>query len=153
MRPGSTDGRRSMAVQVPRVVITALPVAPRGPVSGTGSPLHPKPAGHAANTTVVVESGLYPRPRGADRHVTCPAPRVRSCLHHLSHHVRKHQRGLGPRAQPAWMLWRSPSPHHCHGKNGCERRKTSKRGNPLLEEICNLAHPLHVWRAVVPVMF
>ena len=153
MRPGGTDGRRSVAVQVPRAVTAALPMAPKGPANGTGSPLHQKPVGHAANTAVVVESGLYLGPRGADHHVTRPAPRVRSCLHHLGHHVRKCQRGLGPRAQPARMLWRSPSLHHCHGKNGCKRRKTSKRDTPLLEEISSPVRLPHVWRAVASVTF
>ena len=95
MRPGGATGRRSMAAQVPRAVTAALPVAPKGPANGTGSPLHQKPAGHAASTTVVVESGLYLGPCGADRHVTRPAPGVESCLHHLGHCVRKRQRGLG----------------------------------------------------------
>ena len=140
-------------MQVPRVVTAALPVALKGPASGTGSPLHQKPAGHAANTAVVVESGLYLRPHGADCHMTRPAPGVGNCLHHLGHHIRKHQGGLGPRAQPAWMLWRSPSLHHCHGKNGCDRRKMSKRDTPLLEEIPSPVRLPHVWRAVASVTF
>ena len=79
--------------------------------------------------------------------------RARSCLHHLDHHVRKCQRGLSPRVQPPRMLWRSPSLHHCHGKTGCERRKMSKRGTPLLEEIPSPVHLPHVWRAVASVTF
>ena len=62
-----------MAVQVPRVVTAVLPVAPKGPTSRTGSPLPQKPAGHAANTAVVVGSGLYLGPRGVDHHVTHPS--------------------------------------------------------------------------------
>ena len=77
---------------------------------GQGTPYTKKPVGHAANTTVVVGSGLYLRPCRADRHVTCPALGVGSYLHHLGHRVRKRQRGLVPRAQPARMLWRLPSP-------------------------------------------
>ena len=135
-------------------MVTAVPpVAPKGPTSRTGSPLPQKPARHATNTTVVVGSGLYLRPRGADRHMTRPAPGVRSCLHHLSHRVKKCQRGLGPCTQPAWMLWRLPSLHHCHGKNGCKRRKMSRRDTPLLEEIPSPVRLPHIWRAVVSVMF
>ena len=44
---------------------------------------------------VVVGSRLYLGPCRVDCHVTCPAPGVRSCLHHLSHHVKKCQRGPG----------------------------------------------------------
>ena len=153
MRPGGADGRRNVAAQVPQGVTAVRPMAPKGPASGTGSPLPQKPAGHAANTIVLVGSGLYPGPRGADRHVTRPAPRVGSCLHHLGHHVKKHQRGLGPRTQPARMLWRSPSLHLCHGKNGCKRRKTSRTDTPLLEEIHSPARLLYVWRAVASVTF
>ena len=153
MRPGGTDGRRSMATQVPQVVTAALPVALIGPANGTGSPLHQKPVGHAANTAVVVKGELYLGPCGVDCHMTHPAPGVGSCLHHLGHHVRKCQRGLGPHAQPAWMLWRSPSLHHCHGKNGCKRRKTSRRDTPLLEEIPSPVRLPPVWRAVASVTF
>ena len=153
MRPGGANGRRNMAAQVPQAVTAVLPEAPKGPVSGTGSPLPQKPAGHAANTAVVVESGLYLGPHGADHHMTCPAPGVGSCLHHLGHRVEKCKRGLGPHTQPARMLWRSPSLHHCHGKNGCKKRKTSKRDTPLLEEIPSPVHLPHVWRAVASVMF
>ena len=153
MRQGGADGRRSVAVQVPQAVTAVLPMAPKGPASRTGSPLPQKPAGHAANTTVVVGSRLYLRPHGADRHMTRPAPGVGSCLHHLGHRVKKCQRGLGPRTQPARMLWRSPSLHHCHGKNGCKRRKTSKRDTPLLEEIPSPVRLPHVWRAVASVTF
>ena len=113
-----------MATQVPQVVTPVRPVAPIGPGSETGSPLSQKPAGHAANTAVLVGSGLYPGPHGADHHATHPAPGVRSCLHHLSHRVKRHQRGLGPRPQPAQMSWRSLSLHLCHGKNECKKRKT-----------------------------
>ena len=134
-----------MAEQVPRIL--------KEPVNGTGSPLHQKPAGHAASTAVVVENGLYPRPRGAGRHMTCPAPGVRSYLPHLSHCIRKCQRGLSLRERPPQMLWRSPSPCHCHGKIGCERRKISKSGTLLLEEIPSPVRPPHVWRAVASVMF
>ena len=153
MRPGSINGRRSVAVQVPRAVTAVLPMAPKGPTSGIGGPPHQKPVGHAASIAVVVESGLYLGPHGVGRHVTRPAPGVGSCLHHLGHHIRKHQGGLGPHAQPAWMLWRLPSLHHCHGKTGCERRKTSKRGTPLLEEIPSPVCLPHVWRAVASVTF
>ena len=145
MRPGGIEGRRSVAEQVPRV--------PKEPVNGTGSPLHQKPAGHTASTAVVVENGLYPGPRGVGRHVTHPAPGVGSYLPHLSHHVRKCQRGLSLREWPPWMLWRSPSPRHCHGKIGCERRKISKSGTPLLEEIPSPARLPHIWRAVASVTF
>ena len=140
-------------MQVPQVVTTVLPMVLKEPTSGTGRPPHQKPVGHTASTTIVVESGLYLGPHGAGRHVTRPAPGVRSCLHHLGHCVRKRQRGLGPRVQPPQMLWRSPSLHHCHGKTGCERRKTSKRGTPLLEEIPSPVRLPHVWRAVTSVMF
>ena len=153
MRPGGTDGRRSVATQVPWAVTTVLPMVPKEPASGTGSPSHQKPVGHAASTAVVVENGLYLRPHGVGHHVTRPAPGVGSYLPHLGHHVGKCQRGLSPREQPPRMLWRSPSPHHCHGKTRCERRKMSKRGTPLLEEIPSPVHPLHVWRAVVSVTF
>ena len=153
MRPGSIDGRRSVAAQVPQAVTAVLPMVPKEPTSGTGRPPCQKPVGHAASTEVVVESGLYLRPCGVDRHVTRPAPGVRSSLQHHGHRVRKCQRGLSPLVQPAQMLWRSPSLHHCHGKTGCERRKTSKRGTPLLEEIPSPVHLLHVWRAVASVMF
>ena len=121
--------------------------------SETGSPLPQKPTGHAANTAVLVGSGLYPGPHGADRHVTCPAPGVGSCLHHLSHHIKKRQKGLGPHTQPARMLWRSPSLHLCHGKNECRRRKTRRTDTPLLEEIHSPAHLPYVWRAVASVTF
>ena len=153
MKPGGVDGRRSMAMRMPRAVTAVLPVVPKEPVSGTGRPPHQKPVEHAASTAVVVESGLYLRPRGAGRHVTRPAPGAGSCLHHLSHRVRKRQRGLSPRTRPPRMLWRSPSLHHCHGKTGCERRKTSKRGTPLLEEIPSPVRLPHVWRAVASVTF
>ena len=153
MRPGDIDGRRSVAAQVPRVVTAVLPVVVKEPASGTGSPSHQKPVGHAASTTVVVENGLYLGPHGVGHHVTCPAPGVGSYLHHLGHRMRKHQRGLSPRARSPWMLWRSPSLHHCHGKTGCERRKMSKRGTPLLEVIPSPARPLRVWRAVASVTF
>ena len=114
-----------MAEQVPRV--------PKEPANGTGSPLHQKPAGHTASTAVVVENGLYPRPHRVGHHMTRPAPGVRSYLPHLSHCIRKRQRGLSLRERPPWMLWRLPSPCHCHGKIRCERRKISKSGTPLLE--------------------
>ena len=53
-----------------------------------------------------------------------------------------------------WMLWEvTQSPPLSWEKNGCERRKTSKRGTPLLEEIPSPVHPLHVWRAVASVTF
>ena len=142
-----------MAAQVPRVVTAALPVVPKEPVSGTGSPLHQKPVGHAASTEVVVESRLYLGPCGVGRHVTRPAPGVRSCLHHLSHHVRKCQRGLSPCTWSLRMLWRSPSLHHCHGKTGCERRKMSRRDTPLLEVIPSPACPPHIWRPAASVTF
>ena len=145
MRPGGIGGRRSMAEQVPRI--------PKEPANGTGSPLHQKPAGHAASTAVVVENRLYPRPHRAGRHITRPAPGVGSYLPHLSHHVRKCQRGLSLCEQPPRMLWRSPSPRHCHGKIGCKRRKISKSGTLLLEEIPSPVHPPHVWRAVASVTF
>ena len=153
MRPGGADGRRSVAAQVPWAVTAVLPMVPKEPASGTGSPPHQKPVGHAASTAVVVGNRLYLEPRGAGCHVTRPAPRVRSCLHHLGHCIRKCQRGLSPRARPSQMLWRSPSLHHCHGKTGCERRKTSKRGTPLLEEIPSPVRLPHVWRAVASVTF
>ena len=153
MKPGGTDGRRRVVTQVPRAVTAVLPVAPKGPASRTGSPLSQRPTGHAVNTTVVVGSGPYLGPHGADCHVTCPAPGVRNCLHHPSHRVKKRQRGLGPHTQPARILQRPPSLHHCHGKNGCKRRKTSRKDAPLLKEISNPAHLPHVWRAVVSVMF
>ena len=141
MRPGGVNGRRSVAAQVPRAVTTVLPVVLKEPASGTGRPSHQKPVRHTASTTVVVGNGLYLGPHGAGRHMTRPAPGVGSCLHHLSHCVRKCQRGLSPHTQLPQMLWRSPSLHHCHGKTGCERRKTSKRGTPLLEEISSPVRP------------
>ena len=134
-----------MAEQVPRI--------PKEPANGTGSPLHQKPAGHAASTAVVVENRLYPGPCGAGHHMTHPAPGVRSYLPHHGHRIRKCQRGLSLRKRPPGMLWRSPSPRHCHGKIRCERRKISKRGTPLLEEIPSPVHPPHVWRAVASVTF
>ena len=153
MRPGGIDRRRSMATQVPQAVTAVLPVVPKEPASGTGSPSHQKPVGHTASTTVVVENGLYLRPHRVGCHMTRPAPRVGSYLPHLGHRMGKCQRGLSLCEQPPQMLWRSPSPHHCHGKTGCERRKMSKRGTPLLEEIPSPAHPPHVWRAVASVTF
>ena len=140
-------------MQVPRVITAVLPMVPKEPASRTGSPSHQKPVGHAASTTVVVENGLYLRPHGAGRHMTRPAPRVGSYLPHLGHCMGKHQRGLSLHEQPPRMLWRSPSPHHCHGKTGCKRRKMSRRGTPLLEEIPSPARPPHVWRAVASVTF
>ena len=101
MRPGGVDGRRSVATQVPQAVTAVLPVVPKEPASGTGRPPHQKPVGHTASTAVVVESGLYLGPHGAGCHMTCPAPRVGSCLHHLGHRIRKCQRGLGPRVRPS----------------------------------------------------
>ena len=83
-------------MQVPWAVTTVLPMVPKEPVSRTGRPSHQKPVGHAASTAVVVENGLYLGPHGVGCHVTRPAPRVRSCLHHLGHHIRKCQRGLSP---------------------------------------------------------
>ena len=38
-----------MAVQVPQVVTAVLPMVPKEPASGTGSPSHQKPVGHAAS--------------------------------------------------------------------------------------------------------
>ena len=140
-------------MQVPQAVTAVLPVVPKEPASGTGSPSHKKPVGHTAGTAVVVKNRLYLRPHGVGHHVTHPAPRVRSYLHHLGHCTRKCQRGLSPHERPPRMLWRSPSLHHCHGKTGCERRKMSKRGTPLLEVIPSPVHPLHVWRAVASVTF
>ena len=137
-----------------RAVTTVLPVVPKEPTSGTGRPSHQKPIGHTASTAVVVENGLYLRPCGAGHHMTPPAPGVGSCLHHLSHRIRKCQRGLSPHAWPPRMLWRSPSLHHCHGKTGCERRKMNKRGTPLLEgDSPALSISPHVWRAVASVTF
>ena len=153
MRPGGIDGRRSVVMQVPQVVTAVLPMVPKEPTSGTGNPSHQKPVGHTASTTVVVGNGLYLGPCGVGHHMTHPAPGVGSYLHHLSHRVRKHQRGLSPPEQPPQMLWRSFSPHHCHGKTGCDRRKTSKRGTPLLEEIPSPVRPPYIWRAVASVMF
>ena len=45
------------------------------------------------------------------------------------------------------MLWRSPSLPHCHGRNGCKRRKTNRKDTPLLEEIPSLVRLPHLWRA------
>ena len=42
MKLGGTDRRRNVAVQVPQAVTTVLPMAPKGPASGTGSPLPQK---------------------------------------------------------------------------------------------------------------
>ena len=140
-------------MQMPQAATAVLPVVPKEPASGTGSPSHQKPVGHAASTAAVVENGLYLGPCGVGHHMTHPAPGVGSYLPHLGHHVRKHQRGLSPCARPPRMLWRSPSLHHCHGKTGCERRKMSKRGTPLLEVIPSPVRPPHVWRAVASVTF
>ena len=142
-----------MAAQVPRAVTAVRPMALKGPASETGSPLPQKPTGHTANTAVLVGSGLYPGPHRADCHVTRPAPGVGSCLHHLSHRVKKRQKGLGPCTQPAQMLWRSPSLHLCHGKNECRRRKMRRTDTPLLEEIHSPARLPYVWRAVASVTF
>ena len=131
----------------------SIPWPRKVPRARQGAPYPQKLAGHAANTAVLVGSGLYPGPCGADHHVTRPAPGVGSCLHHLGHHIKKCQKGLGPRTQPAQMIWRSPSLHLCHGKNECKRRKTRRTDTPLLEEIHSPARLPYVWRAVASAMF
>ena len=90
--------------------------------------------------------GGSPRDSSSSRGRKLPTPPQPS-------HVEKCQRGLGPRTQPAQMLWRLPSLHHCHGKSGCKKRKTSKRDTPLLEEIPSPVRLPHVWRAVASVTF
>ena len=153
MRPGGADGRRNVAMQAPRAVTAVRPMTSKGPTSETGSPLPQKPTGYAANTAVLVGSGLYPGPRRVDHHVNRPAPGVRSCLHHLGHRVKKCQKGLGPHPWPARMLWRSLSLHLCHGKNECKKRKTRRTDTPLLEEIHSPARLPYVWRVVASVTF
>ena len=80
-------------MQVPRAVTAVLSMVLKEPASGTGSPSHQKPVGHAASTAVVVENGLYLGPHGVGHHMTRPVPGVGNYLHHLGHRVMKRQKG------------------------------------------------------------
>ena len=101
----------------------SLPMVPKEPTSGTGRPPCQKPVGHAASTdSCSRKRGSISDPAGVDRHVTRPAPGVRSSLqHHQPSCKEMSKRAESPLVQPAQMLWRSPSLHHCHGKTGCVR--------------------------------
>ena len=92
------------------------------------------------NGRAVVGSELCPKPHGVGLPMTHQAPRVRSYLHHLSHHEVKQQRNLSAQQ----MAFRdamdlAPGPHLCPGRTRCRRRR-NRKGIPLWKVTLTWVH-------------
>ena len=84
--------------------------------------------------------------------MTCPAPRVKSYLHPLSHCRIKQQRNLRPGRWPSRKPWSLAVSPPCPGRTRCRRRRNGKGVIPLQKAAPTRSCLPHYWRVITPGM-